>query len=316
MAASTTVEREAREGQDLHAARTCAEGEHRLRVLGYLHGPGGAGLDCDKPLRVVCRSCDFRTVWACSGHRESRCRPCAARYRRRVRAVAESGLRRRPGGFTYLLTLTAPGRRAHRLPDGSPCRCTPQGGVDLAEWNASHSARWNHFRTRLRSAHPDVQYFRGVEVQLRGGLHDHAMVHSDHPLSLRWLRELAMDCGFGHSVDLAPCAPGSKRAAYYVAKYVTKATDSRDLVPWAADVVDEGTGEISRGVVAGRYRTWSMSREWGSTMAQVRAIAAAYARVKAGERADREEVEALRAVLSVLGPVVLLPTHDPPVDTG
>jgi hypothetical protein len=214
-------------------------------------------------------------------------------------------------GSLALVTLTAPGRRLHHLPDGSVCRCTEAGGIDLPEWNASHSRRWNRFRTALRRHYPDVQFFRGVEVQDRGALHDHAMVYSPTgPLSLVLVRRLAMDAGFGHSVDIAPCVPGSRKAAYYVSKYVTKATDKRDEVPWAADVVDLTTGEVTRGVVPGRYRTWSMSREWGSTMADVRARAAAYAATKRAERDVLDLVAAL-AVVADLG-TVLDGTAEPP----
>lgn len=314
VAAASTVRTE------LHAVTFCADDTgHRLQVLGYVRGPRPAGVDCESPLRVVCGRCDYRTVWQCQGHRESRCRPCAARYRRRVRAVADSGMRRAVG-YLYLLTLTAPGRRAHRLPDGTPCRCTPEGGVELASWNTSHSRRWNHFRTRLRQAHPELQFFRGVEVQQRGALHDHAMVWSAEPLSLAFLRTLAMDAGFGHSVDLAPCEPGSRKAAYYVSKYVTKATDKREDVPWLGELVNFATGEVTEGLVPGRYRTWSMSREWGDTMAQVRAVAAEYARRKSDARGQAEEDGALAVLRAVLGDLTssigLPPGSDPPVPIG
>jgi hypothetical protein len=106
-----------------------------------------------------------------------------------------------------------------------------------------------------------------------------------------------MDAGFGHSLDLVPVAPGSKREAYYVSKYVTKATDARDEVPWRGEVVDVATGEVTMGLVSARYRTWSMSREWGMTMADVRAEAAVYAAKKRQER----ESESLAAALMALG---------------
>ncbi len=212
---------------------------------------------------------------------------------------------RRPDGYLYLLTLTAPGRDAHTLPSGAPCPCTPVGGVDLAEWNASHSRRWNHFRTLLRREYPGVQFFRGVEVQRRGALHDHAMTASEVQLHLPTVRRLAMRAGFGHSVDLAPCEPGSRKAAYYVSKYVTKATDAREDVPWAADVVDIETGEVTRKVIAGRYRTWSMSREWGDTMAAVRARAAVYARQKRQDSENVELREAVYVLTAALGPLTL-----------
>jgi len=204
-------------------------------------------------------------------------------------------------GFLYLLTVTAPGDRAHRLPSGDRCRCTPVGGVDLAEWNAAHSGRWNQLRTNLRRDHDGLQFMRGVEVQGRGALHDHVMVWSPSPLSLAAVRSRAIDAGFGHSVDLAPCEPGSRKAAYYVAKYVTKACDARGRVPWAADVVDLRTGEVSRQAVAGRYRTWSCSRGWGLRMADVRATARLYAQAKARERRLAEDTAALGVLGAVLG---------------
>jgi hypothetical protein len=279
VAAAPTVGPDGPLGQSA-APDTCA---CRMRVVGYVLGPRRGGLDCDSPLQVVCRlGCGRADQWACAGHRESRCRPCAARYRRRVRAVAASGTNRLEG-YLYLLTLTAPGEREHYLPNGDTCPCTPPGGVDLHVWNTGHSARWNRVRTRLRQLHPDLQFFRGVEVQKRGALHHHSMTWSPTPLSLAEVRRLAVAAGYGHSVDLAPCVPGSRKAAYYVSKYVTKACDSRAEVPW----VDLVTGEV----VEGRYRTWSMSREWGQTMAQVRAIGAEYARKQREAQPPAVELE-------------------------
>jgi hypothetical protein len=276
-AQSDTLDDRALDASGVRESRAgeCSAGRHRLRVMGYLLGSRPVWLDCDKPLRVVCRDCDHETRWRCDGHRSSRCKPCSARYRRRVGRVASSGTSRQTG-FQYLLTLTAPGARFHRMPSGDACPCTPPGGVDLPRWNASHSARWNTLRTNLRRQNPGLEFFRGVEVQARGALHDHAMVWSPTPLRKRDLAGLALSAGFGHSLDLAECPPGSKRAAYYVSKYVTKATDSRHEVPWWGQVIDYGTGEVTEGVVDGRYRTWSMSRGWGLTMAAVRSEARAF----------------------------------------
>lgn len=211
----------------------------------------------------------------------------------------------RGSGYLYLLTLTAPGDSQHKIGGSRQvCACTPAGGIDLGEWNASHSRRWNHFRTRMKAEYEGLQFFRGVEVQGRGALHDHAMVWSPVPLDKGWLREVAIAAGFGHSVDLALCEPGSKKAAYYVSKYVTKATDARSSVPWAQDWVDRATGEVFRANGPGRYRTWSMSREWGSTMAQVRAQAAAYAALKRQEKDARDLELALLAVADLAMPTV------------
>lgn len=280
----------------------CAPGACEYRPTGY-HVDPRVGLDCDTPMRWQCHCCRATTARACRAYRESVCRPCAGRYRRAVRAVAHSGMvaQRSSRGFLYLLTLTAPGERAHSLPGGQMCRCTPVGGVHLADWNASHSQRWNQLRTNLRRDHEGLEFMRGVEVQTRGALHDHAMIWSPTALVLSEVRGRAMDAGFGHSVDLASCEPGSRKAAYYVAKYVTKACDARGRVPWSADVVDLATGIASRMTVPGRYRTWSCSRGWGLRMADVRATALAYARGKALERRDAQDAEALAVLGTVLG---------------
>lgn len=182
------------------------------------------------------------------------------------------------GGYLWLVTLTAPGSQAHELPNGQLCPCTPVGGVDLARWNASHSGRWNRLRTALRRHHPDLEFFRGVEVQTRGALHDHALVWSSSPLTVQGLRALALAAGFGHSVDLKPLAPNCKGAAHYVSKYVTKAADVRAEVPWWGQTVDQETGEVAEGLVDGRYRTWSMSRGWGMSMRDARLAAREIAR--------------------------------------
>ena len=286
--------------------------------MGYVRGRRGAGVECDRPLQVVCRRCDYETVWACAGHRESRCKPCADRYRRRVRRVAESGTGR-PEGFEYFLTLTAIGTRVHSLPGGRRCECTsPATALStderMARWNASHSARWNHFRTALRREYPALEFFRGVEVQGRGALHDHAMIWSPRPLRRSVVKELAMRAGFGHSVDLVEVRPGSKRAAYYVSKYITKATDSRSAVPWWGQVIDYRTGEVTEDLVAGRYRTWSMSRQWGLTMAAVRAEAREWARAKR----DAEFGERLLALLGAFpgAEALLVADESPPPNSA
>lgn len=311
----------------------CADGRHRLRVLGYVRGGSFTGVDCDKPLRVVCRGCEFTDVWPCSNHRASKCKPCAARYRRRVGRVAGSGTGRQ-AGYQYFLTLTAPSdpHCMKRGCSGDPLWCghaeCPCGvrGFDLARWNASHSKRWNHFRTALRRHSPSLEFFRAIEVQDgkrrlagpgRGALHDHAMLWSPIPLSHRQIKALAMLCGFGHSVDLVDVQPGSKREAYYVSKYVSKATDQRSDVPWwgqTIEDVDQITGEISfgEGQVDARYRTWSMSRNWGLTMAAVKLEAREFVNVQQAALMVSnmsELMAALGAELIEAGPV----TESPPL---
>jgi hypothetical protein len=140
---------------------------------------------------------------------------------------------------------------------------------------------------------------RVVEVQGRGALHDHLLVWSPVPLDGKWLREVAMDSGFGHASagpvrpgkrgGLELLAPGSRAAARYVGKYVTKATDARDDVPWTVETVDRATGLVLRRDVPGRYRCWASSRKWGDSMAVVRARARVVALRLVVEREGREE---------------------------
>lgn len=287
-----------RDGSDT-TERDCAAGRHRLYVVGYLYGPRPPWLDCERPLRVLCRDCDHETRWRCDGHRASRCKPCSARYRRRVGLVASSGTMR-TSGHQYLLTLTAPGYEAHRMPSGDWCPCTRTGGVDIGRWNASHSARWNRLRTALRREYPGLEFFRGVEVQGRGALHDHAMTWSPAPIDKQKIRKLAIRAGFGHSIDLAPTPAGSMRAAHYVSKYVTKASDSRGDVPWfIASGTDMDTGEVFDVLGPGRYRTWSMSRGWGMTMSAVKAEARAFVQAQQAALAEHL-VEVVRSQLDAV----------------
>jgi hypothetical protein len=247
-----------------------------------------AATGCEDPYRIGCTFCELRRWVRCGGTRASRCEPCARVYRGRVGRVAGSGLLvARLGAF---VTLTAPGSRPHRLPSGAVCRCTPPGGVDLARWNADAGPRFNRFMRDLRRLLDDdgLQYFRAVEVQRRGALHYHLLLRRDDGaptvIPLRALRELALKHGFGHSVDAQPVQSGH---AAYVAKYVGKAADSRRDVPWRGSrwvvkrgFVDPLTGEIlpdeRRRVPSWSptYRTWTASRRWGRSMAEVRAAQA------------------------------------------
>jgi hypothetical protein len=191
------------------------------------------------------------------------------------------------------------------------CACTTDDNAldsveRIARWNKAHSRRWNHLLTRLRRDHPSLQFMRCIEVQERGVLHDHAIVWSETPLSISRIRSLAIATSFGHGVDLKPLPPGSKAATDYatksVAGYVTKSCDAREKVPWWGTVhpVDLRTGEVDpQGIVEGRYRTWSCSREWGLTMAQVRREARAFAE-RMHEASDENLLAALHIELGAL----------------
>lgn len=255
------------------------DGSHRMRVVGYLRGPRPHGLPCLQPLRVVCRhpGCAAETAIRCNGHRQSRCAPCASRYRARLSRLAQHGILAREGsGAAGMLTVTAPGVEGHsefipgRPGDHGPCGCWKAARDGLERWNPSAAARWNHLRTLLDREYPGMVYVRAAEVQKRGALHFHVLLWSPKPVVLQRMRELAMRAGFGCSVDWAPCDPGSRRWAYYLAKYITKSTDERDHVPWKVERLNKRTGEIRLMHSTATFRTWSSSRDWGLTMKQIR----------------------------------------------
>lgn len=281
--------------------------DHEWTVSGRWHLPVPG---CEDPLRLVCRRCMEGRGIRCGTSRSSRCEPCAATYRQRVAVVAGSGAEVL-GVRGLFATVTAPGAAAHFHADGRRCRCTPEGGVDLATWNASAAARFNRFLQELsRKMDADIitfdaegkksrvrglTYFKAAEVQRRGALHYHVMIKrldgKPSRLSRALLRRIAVRHGFGHSVDVQRLEPGH---AQYVAKYVAKASNERQDVPWSGksyekpinphhkvlrargEVVDVRTGEIVGNatpalVTVASYRTWSKARSWGRSMREVRA---------------------------------------------
>lgn len=302
------------------------DGRHRMTVVGYLRGHDYRGLECDRPLRVECRCCAAVSSIRCANHRESRCRSCAATYRRRLVRLAADGMDRRSSvGHQGMLTLTAPGDGPHRRlfwghtwhpgmtrPD---CDCHEHLSDGLGLWNASASGRWNHLRTLLAREYPGLVFLRAVEVQDgkrkagagRGALHLHVIVWTPQPLDLAVVAGLALRAGFGCGTQWAPAEPGSRRAAYYVAKYVTKACDSRAEVPWTT--LDPTTGELVDHP-GGRYRTWSSSRAWGLTMAEIRQAIATAARRDAararGEDPD-DDRDAAQLLADLLGAQLVPP---------
>lgn len=278
---------------------------HDWTVVGGWGEPHRLG--CERPLRLTCGVCGESRAIACGSSRADRCVSCSIIYRQRVARVAGSGLR--VGRDGLFLTVTAPGFRGHDIRPGQPCRCTPEGGVDLADWNVSAAARWNRLvldLSRLVGAdlvtyddngrvhrRTGLVYFRGAEVQRRGALHFHVLIRRRDgaalALSRHELRRLAIRHGFGHEVDVQAVTPGH---AAYVAKYVSKSANDRREVPWSARsyrrpvnsahkvdrrsglVVDRRTGEVVGPAVVSivtiaTFRTWAASRSWGDPMSAV-----------------------------------------------
>jgi hypothetical protein len=296
-----------------HAARCrgSADGLHRLRVRGYVRSGVVEGVDCARPVLWACGRCPHRVPRRCQCHRESKCGPCAGRYRRRVYRIAYSGcldaLPRggRGGARQYLLTLTAPGEGPHGQWDpgfvrGSrdPCDCWRSG--ELSDWNPRASKCWNRLRGELVRAYGPVEFMRAVEVQQRGALHFHVLLRSSVPLDVLAVQSLALAAGFGCNTDLREL--DRTRHAGYVSKYVTKAGDSRQSVPWRADVVDLQTGEVRLMHTGPTFRAWSASRGWGLTMRAIRDELREFMAARAG--VDSAPPARLAAAVGVVGQVV------------
>jgi hypothetical protein len=255
-----------------------------MRPVGYVRSGSVLRVDCDRPLRVVCRFTDCLHVeqWACGVSSEAKCRPCSQRTRRHYARVIETGLTDAPG-HAYFLTLTAPGDGAHRqwvqgrVRNRPACSCH-DNGLSLARWNRSESACWNRLRTALSRVVGSMAYAGAVEAQERGALHRHVVIRTETPLLPSEVQTLALAAGYGCVFDLQSIGSAAGMGRY-LSKYVTKGGD-RDRVPWEAVRVDHRTGEILVST-APTYRLRSQSKSWGCTMKDVRAIAGAQARARA-----------------------------------
>lgn len=233
---------------------------------------------CERPRRRVCRWCPFGYLARCRATQARRCAPCAETHRRNVRLVARSGLVAPGRGEGVMLTLTAPGKGQHwDSRHDRWCPCTPPEGTDPGIFNAALPRRWNRFVQELkRMIGGNLAYFRAIETQRRGALHEHVLLTSTDPgrrlfIEIEKVRALAIRFGYGHAVRLDRVRAASG-AAGYVAKYVSKSCDERPEVPW----VIEATGEILRA----RYRPWSASRGWGLRMRDVRDAQRAWAQAR------------------------------------
>jgi hypothetical protein len=277
------------QGDNGEQSSACLVDGHQLRFRPAQPGDVSPFVaDCVRPFRLSCTRCAHFLVMACESGNESLCTVCAERYRKRVQVVArEPALAQRPGCLLFL-TVTAPGEREHRKPGGQLCRCTGADGVELARWNAGIGKRWNRFAQaaqRLLERHgiERAAPFKCTEIQRRGALHVHSLWRLSSPVGQlaqlrRELRELAIDHGFGHELDVRVPVEGQRSTrllAWYCSKYVSKSVTERASVPWHVEVgrhcsVDQGTGEVvqHRGD-PWTYRAWSASQRWGLTMGKV-----------------------------------------------
>jgi hypothetical protein len=258
-----------------------------MRVVGYLRESRAPGLACVQPLRAVCRSCDGVEPWACNCSSARKCPPCAEKKRRQLERIVDHGIVDRVGkGYTYLLTLTAPGDSPHRRwVQGSQrgqrpeCSCWDTG-VSMGAWNARESSCWNRLRLSLdRVTDGSLTYIGAVEPQKRGALHRHVVINVDRRLLPVEVQALALAAGYGCVLDLAE-AKSARSVARYISKYVTKSASDRPDVPWERENVDHDTGELTTATEP-TYRSWSAARSWGFTIKGLRDIA----RVQAAARA-------------------------------
>jgi hypothetical protein len=255
-----------------------------MRPVGYMPRSAPRGVDCDRPLRVVCRQpeCGHLEQWACGASSESRCRPCSERTRRHYSRVIETGLIGAPG-HAYFVTLTAPSLEPHRqwvqgkVSHRPDCSCW-EHGMTLGGWNRQESACWNRLRTALARRTGGLAYAGAVEAQERGALHRHVVIRTATPVTPAEVQSLALAAGYGCVFDVQEIrsAAGMGR---YLSKYVTKGAD-RDRVPWEDARVNHSTGEITLHTTP-TYRLRSQSQTWGCTMREVRSVAAAQARNRA-----------------------------------
>jgi hypothetical protein len=190
----------------------------------------------------------------------------------------------------FFITLTAPGDCQHiDKRTGEVCECTPMEGVDPAIWNALLPGNYSAFIVYMRRLFGEVEYAKAVEVQMlrlrrtgRGLLHLHVIVRVRVDLThhVEELRRLAIRWGFGHEFTVEPFHP---RHVHYLANYGSKACDDRQHI----DLVDLKTGEIIHG--PRRMRTFTCSRNYGDTIAQVKAQQREWVLAKLAEQDTERE---------------------------
>jgi hypothetical protein len=238
----------------------------------------------------VCGDCSHETFWRCDCSSADKCPDCAERRRKLIARLVHLGTTERlHAGFTYFLTLSAPGENEHRRwrqgkggKDRPQCDChRVWEQMSKGDWNKQESACWNRLRLSLsRLAGGSLTYIGSVEVQERGMLHRHLVINSPRPFTPAEVGALALVAGYGCVHDLQVIQDAQK-AAWYISKYVTKSSGDRNNVHWRAEVPDQETGELVLMETVPTFRTWSAARSWGFTLKGLRDIARLQAQARA-----------------------------------
>ena len=215
----------------------------------------------------------------CNATKEKKCIYCARIHVQFLRQVLKSGFdgidSDKPLEIEFV-TLTALG--AKDLPwDLTKCnhvktlKCSGAIGCKVDEfasavWNDRVRQNWNWFVTELeRELERELPYFKVFELQKRGVLHVHALIHVpgiSHREFEAAVKRIAIKWDFGQEIEVERVT-GRNRAgiSHYGGKDVTKGSSE-------GVTVDRASGEVRKG----GYRAWSASRDWGLSMGQAKAL--------------------------------------------
>lgn len=234
-----------------------------MRTLGRRDARPGKTA-CQQPSLMVCEACLQQCLMDCKSHDPGGCRPCAKRYRREVRSVVAEQLQSAEDGTLWFVTLTAPGSVTGESHDDHV------DGDAVARWNEQVPGMWNRFVEELKRSIPGfsgLAYVKVGERQKRGTLHLHAAIRTQRrvellPATLVRIQEVGIRLGFGRQTKFAR-VKNSRADREKVASYLVKDVACPPL--WV--------GERRAGARWRRMRVFTASRNWGTTIAQVRARA-------------------------------------------
>ena len=98
------------------------------------------------------------------------------------------------------------------------------------------------------------------------------------------VQRIGLKAGYGCVFDLSPL-DNPEKTSRYLAKYVSKAVDSRGEVPWLRQTFDMATGEVTDHRTP-TYRAGQSSRGWEVKMRDLKAMAQKAAALAAARRRE------------------------------